>query len=50
MNQSEVRRLVAGGSAFICDGYAHVAIEVIGTEQPKWLDELREAIDKGEKR
>jgi hypothetical protein len=50
MNQTEVRWLLAGESVFICDGCVRAAIEVIGTEQPKWLDELRETIDKGGER
>ena len=47
-SQSDVRSLVAGAIAFICDECVRVAVEVIGGEHPQWLDELREAIDRGD--
>jgi ATP-dependent protease Clp ATPase subunit len=48
-NQSDVRSLIAGAMAFICDECVRVAVEVIGGEHPEWLDKLREAISKGVK-
>jgi ATP-dependent protease Clp ATPase subunit len=47
-NQSDVRSLVAGAVAFICDECVRVAVEVIGGEHSQGLDELREAIDRGD--
>jgi hypothetical protein len=44
----DVRGLVASGFAFICDECVRVAVEVIGGEHPQWLDDLREAIDRGD--
>jgi ATP-dependent protease Clp ATPase subunit len=47
-SQSDVRSLIAGRFAFICDECVRVAVEVIGREHPQWLDELRDEIDKGD--
>jgi ATP-dependent Clp protease ATP-binding subunit ClpX len=37
--QSEVRSIVAGGPAFICNECVTDAVEIIGSEHPEWLED-----------